>query len=250
MRCPHRHFGSPDNAGQTLSQDLTTQLSQLKTLDRRAALIVVDVQIGFNDPTWGTRNNQQAEACIALLLETWRKAAATVVHVHHRSADPSGSFQPGTRGSEPKPQAIPLYGELVYYKQVNSAFIGTTLEADLRKLGIQTLVIVGLTTNHCVSTTVRMAGNLGFNTFVVADATAAFDRAGADGRVRPATEVHNAALGDLHLEFAEVVDTSSVIAALTQEEPAFVTSPARSDSSRDRECATDFNSRSPSDRSV
>lgn len=183
----------------------------------------MDVQIGFNDPRWGTRNNQQAEACIALLLETWRKTAATIVHVHHRSTGPTGSFQPGTRGSEPKPQAIPRCGEPVYYKEVNSAFIGTTLEADLRKLGIQTLVIVGLTTNHCVSTTVRMAGNLGFNTFVVADATATFERAGADGRLRPADDVHNAALGDLHHEFAEVVDTRSVIAALTQEEPVSMT---------------------------
>jgi nicotinamidase-related amidase len=183
------------------------------TLDPAAALVVIDAQLGFDDPAWGRRNNPQAEACIGLLLETWRGAGATVVHVHHCSTSPAGSFQPGTRGSEPKPQAIPQRGELVYEKKVNSAFIGTTLEADLRRLGIQTLVIVGLTTNHCVSTTVRMAGNLGFKTFVVADATAAFDRAGADGRLRSADEVHNAALGDLHEEFAEVIDTRSVIAA-------------------------------------
>jgi nicotinamidase-related amidase len=235
---------------ETLSQYSTTWLKQLKTLDRSAALIVVDVQIGFDDPAWGTRNNQQAEACIALLLETWRKAAATIVHVHHRSTGPAGSFQPGTRGSEPKPQAIPRYGELVYYKEVNSAFIGTTLEADLRKLGIQTLVIVGLTTNHCISTTARMAGNLGFNTYVVADATAAFDHAGADGRVRPAADVHNAALGDLHHEFAEVTDTRLVIAALTQEKRPCMTSPARSLTSRDRECGADLNSSSRRDPGV
>lgn len=77
------------------------------------------------------------------------------------------------------------------------------------------MVIVGFSTNHCISTTVRMAGNLGFETYVVSDATATFDRAGADGRLRPAEEVHNAALGDLQEEFAEVIDTTSVIRALT-----------------------------------
>ncbi len=94
---------------------------------------------------------------------------------------------------------------------MNSAFIGTTLENDLRQHGIDTLVIVGLTTNHCVSTTVRMAGNLGFTTFVVSDATAAFNRAALDGSMRPAEQVHSGALSDLHGEFATVLDTEDVL---------------------------------------
>jgi nicotinamidase-related amidase len=187
----------------------------LTALDHTAALIVIDMQIGFDDPAWGRRNNPQAEACIGLLLKTWRQQGAAVVHVHHHSASTAGRFQPGTRGCKPKPEVSPRDGEPVYTKRVNSAFIGTTLEADLRQRGIKTVVIVGLSTNHCVSTTVRMAGNLGFNTYVVADATATFDLVGADGRMRPADEVHNAALGDLHQEFAQVIDTASVIAALT-----------------------------------
>ena len=117
---------------------------------------------------------------------------------------------------QPTIQAVPRDGEAVYQKWVNSAFIGTTLETDLRQRKIASLVVVGMTTNHCVSTTVRMAGNLGFHTYVVADATATFDRAGADGRPRSAAEVHNAALGDLHMEFAEVVDTETVIRGLQQ----------------------------------
>ena len=117
-------------------------------------------------------------------------------------------------GHEPKPEAAPAPGETVYVKQVNSGFIGTTLEYELRAQGTQALVIVGLTTNHCVSTTTRMASNLGFQTFVVEDATAAFDRAGLDGKTRPAAEVHMAALSDLSGEFASVVRTDDVLRTL------------------------------------
>lgn len=219
MRYPYRHFGSHQQPKQTLSQQRIRGLTRLQALDRKAALIVIDMQLGFDDPRWGARNNPQAEACIAQLLELWRRTGASVVHVHHHSASPNGLFRPGTPGSEPKPALRPKKGEAVYHKRVNSAFIGTTLEADLNRQGIRTLVIVGLSTNHCVSTTARMAGNLGFITYVVSDATATFDRAGADGRLRPAEEVHNAALGDLQEEFAELIDTASVMAALNQEKP-------------------------------
>ena len=189
----------------------------MKEINQRPVLIVIDMQIGFDEATWGPRNNPQAEACVALLINTWRKAAATVLHVHHCSVSSTGSFRPGSLGIEPKPQALPRAGEAIYHKRVNSAFIGTTLEADLRKQGVNTVVIVGLTTNHCVSTSVRMAANLGFETYVVSDATATFARAGADGRLRSAQEVHNAALGDLQGEFAEVVDTQLVIESMTQD---------------------------------
>jgi nicotinamidase-related amidase len=171
--------------------------------------------MGFDDPKWGPRNNPQAEACVEMLLGVWRQSGAPVVHVHHRSTSPEGFFQPGTRGIEPKPEATPREGERVFEKRVNSAFIGTGLDEYLRSIDVGTVVVVGLTTNHCVSTTVRMAGNLGFKTHVVTDATATFDRAGADGRMRPAHDVHNAALGDLQGEFAEVIDTQTTIAALS-----------------------------------
>jgi nicotinamidase-related amidase len=186
----------------------------MKAIDCHCALLIIDLQQGFDDPSWGARNNPHAEDCIATLLKAWRVAGAPVIHVHHCSRSAAGLFRPGTRGNAPKPQALPLEGEAVYRKRVNSAFIGTTLEADLRVKRIERLVIVGLTTNHCVSTTVRMAGNLGFNTVVVADATATFDRTGADGHWRTADEVHNAALGDLQDEFADVVDSKALMSAL------------------------------------
>ncbi len=183
-------------------------------LPANAVLIVIDVQQGFLHPDWGPRNNPEAESNIARLLAAWRSAGWPVRHVHHASRSPDGHFHPAAVGHAPKPEAEPRSDEPVHLKAVNSAFIGTDLEAALRARGADTLVLVGLTTNHCVSTIARMAGNLGFRTYVVEDATATFDRAGLDGRTRPAAEVHAAALSDLADEFAKVVETQEVLEAL------------------------------------
>lgn len=186
-------------------------------LPMNATLIVVDVQMGFLDATWGPRNNPGAEGEVARLIAAWRNTGRPIRHVHHSSRSPTGSFHLGTPGHSPQPEATPFPGEPVHVKSVNSGFIGTSLEHDLRADGVDTLVIVGLTTNHCVSTTARMAGNLGFTTYVVEDATATFDRPGLRGETRPAAEVHAAALSDLAGEFATVTTTEEVLEAL---EPA------------------------------
>lgn len=183
----------------------------MQQLPQSAALIVVDVQEGLADPGHGERNNPQAESNIARLLAAWRNSGRPVRHVVHDSTEPESQLRPGLPGNAIQAAAAPTAAEPVYRKSVNSAFIGTSLESDLREQGIDTLVIVGLTTNHCVSTTARMAGNLGFATLVVSDATAAFARSALDGSVRPAEAVHSGALSDLHEEFATVVDTAEVL---------------------------------------
>lgn len=174
----------------------------------QTALIVIDVQKSFDDPQWGPRNNPEAETNIARLLAFWRGTGRPIFHIHHDSSLSSGLFYPGTPGNAVKPEAQPLEHEPILHKNVNSAFIGTTLESDLRKMSIDTLCIVGLTTHHCVSTTTRMAGNLGFETYVVSDATATFDQTDIHGRIRPAEEVHIGALSDLSGEFATIITTA------------------------------------------
>lgn len=179
-------------------------------LSESAALILIDVQQAFLDVRWGERNNPEAEANIGRLLAAWRKSRRPIRHIVHDSGEPNSLLRPESPGNAIQAVA-PKANEPVYRKHVNSAFIGTDLEKDLRRDGIETLVIVGLTTNHCVSTTARMAGNLGFRTFVVSDATAAFARPALDGTLRPAEAVHSAALSDLHQEFATVVDTVEIL---------------------------------------
>ena len=186
----------------------------MNTLPSNAALISIDVQQAFNDPRWGQRNNPDAEAKIAALLAGWRATGRPIFHIQHRSASPSGLFRPGTPAYAHKPEGQPLAGEPVIVKSVNSSFIGTELEARLRADGIGTLVIMGLTTDHCVSTTARMAGNFGFDTWLVADACASFERIGPDGRHFSAEQMHDTALASLHGEFATVVGAEEVLAAL------------------------------------
>lgn len=189
----------------------------MKVLPDSTALILIDVQNGFDSAYWGLRNNPRAEENMKQILDAWRRSGRPVVHVRHMSVEPDSPLRPSQPGNEFKPETAPIAGERIVEKQVNSAFIGTDLEQHLRANQIGTVVIVGLTTDHCVSTSTRMAGNLGFNTYVVADATAAFNRTGYDGRQFTAEEVHNCALASLHQEFASVVNTDELLSMISSE---------------------------------
>lgn len=178
-----------------------------------AALIVIDVQQGFFDPRWGERNNPHAEDQVAALLAAWRRTGRPLFHVQHGSRSPQGAFFPGTPGHAFKPQAQPLGGESVIHKDVNSAFIGTDLQARLAAAGVDTVVLCGLTTDHCVSTTARMAANFGLHTIVVEDACATHERTGPDGAHFSAALMHATALASLSGEFAHVMRTNDVVHA-------------------------------------
>ena len=175
------------------------------------ALILVDLQKAIDDPAWrkeGARNNLGAEQNITDLLQAWRERKGAVFHIRHDSLEPGSTYRPGQSGNDFKEFATPRAGEAVIAKQTNSAFIRTDLEARLLAAGHTSLVICGVITNNSVEATVRMAGNLGFKTFLVADGCYTFARRDWDGRLRTAEEVHAMSLANLDGEYCQVITSA------------------------------------------
>ncbi|RDL36043.1 Isochorismatase-like hydrolase [Venustampulla echinocandica] len=191
----------------------------------QTALVIIDLQQGFNHPThWGTtRSNPSFESNITALLSAFRSSQPNnpnIFHVRHHSLHPDSPLNPSKPGVAFMDYATPLPGEPVYSKTVNSSLIGTTLAADLRARHIKTLYVCGLVVNHCVGTTVRMAANLHVVDFdgeedgkivLVSDATAAWNRG-----VYSAETVHGVHVESLKSEFCEVELTDAVVATLKE----------------------------------
>jgi nicotinamidase-related amidase len=178
---------------------------------KRTALLLIDIQTGFDHPKWGARNNPFAEQNARRLLEYFRSQHMPVLHVRHDSVERASPLRPELEGNKIKDIVQPVQGEEVMGKTANSAFIGTELELKLRSLGITALVMAGLTTPHCISTSARMGSNLGFKVMVVSDATAAFDGIAHDNSKVPAEDVHFHALASLHHEFAAIRTTDQIL---------------------------------------
>ena len=183
-------------------------------LPANAALLIVDLQKAFDDPRYARRNNPDAEANIGRLLAGWRATGRPVIHVQHLSREPDSPYRPGQPGCDFKDEVRPQAGELVVQKSTNNAFIETGLGSYLNDKGIHTLVVVGVATNNCVEATVRMAGNLGYRTYLAADATATSDRTDLAGRVWRAEEIQALTLANLHREYATVASTEEILARL------------------------------------
>ena len=180
----------------------------------QTALILVDFQKGFNDPMWGHRNNPDAEKRAEELLDYWREKEWPVYIVRHDSSVPMSPLNPANGGNELLDWAQPMPGEKLITKNVNSAFIDTELENELRAIGVTRVVLAGATSDHCVSTTARMAANLGFEVLFAEDATYTFDRKTPDGEVISAEEVHKVHVASLNGEFATVLAVQEILAEM------------------------------------
>lgn len=177
------------------------------------ALLVIDLQKGFEDPSWGPRNNPACEENIAQLVAGWRAAEQPVVFVRHDSVEPDSTLRPERPGNALKDQ---LTGEpsLLVTKEVSSAFHGRPdLARWLREREIVAIAICGVQTNMCCETSARVGANLGFDVRFVIDATFTFDLPTADGTLS-ADELSRVTHANLDKEFCRVLTTAEALAEL------------------------------------
>jgi nicotinamidase-related amidase len=178
-----------------------------------AVLLLVDLQQVIDHPSWGKRNNPDAEANVGKLLHRWRAQRWPVWHVRHDSTKPASHYWPGQPGNDFKPEANSQPGKPIIPKRTNSAFISTDLEQRLQAGGHAAVVVAGVITNNSVEATVRTAGNLGFLTWFGADACFTFGRSDWNGTSRSTEEVHAMSLANLHGEYCTVVNTAMLLQA-------------------------------------
>lgn len=183
---------------------------RMSVLPEKPVLVIIDVQEGFRSIPEGKWSSLDYGSNIAKLIGMWRRKGWKIIHVRHDSRNPESALREGKPGFEFQEEALPLPGETVITKHVNSAFIGTNLENMLRKEDAGVVVICGLVTDHCVSTTARMSGNLGFNTVVVEDACAAYSKKDTKGKEIDALTIHRVNLASINGEFAKVLRTSDI----------------------------------------
>ena len=181
--------------------------------EQNAALILINFQKGFEEEEYwgGNRNNKDAEKKASIILNKWRTLNLPIFHIVHSSENPNSRVHESHPGFEIKDEVKPINGEPVIKKNVHSAFIGTDLKERLDKQGINKLVIIGMTTNYCVSSSTRMAGNFGFDTLLISDATAAFDMIGINGEKFSSETIHQTTLANLNNEFAQVIYTKKLL---------------------------------------
>ena len=178
-----------------------------------AVLLPIDMQQAFDSEPWPRRWNSEVDANSLALLAAWRSAARPIIHVRHDSVQSGSTLAPGTPGNAFRPGFEPLDGEQLVRKNVNSAFIGTDLSFRLKQLGAKHVVTFGISTDMCVSTTVRTGANLGWDMILVPDACDCFDLPDGSGGTIPAEEIQRAHVATLAFEFCRTMTTAQLAGA-------------------------------------
>ncbi|CAK7256889.1 MULTISPECIES: isochorismatase family protein [unclassified Shinella] len=186
----------------------------MPTLPENAVLIPIDMQQAFDAAPWPRRWNERLDENGLALLAAWRAARRPIIHVRHDSVEPGSTLRPEVPGNAFRPGFAPREGEPLVTKSVNAAFIGTDLDLRLRRLGADTVVLFGVSTDMCVSTSVRVGANLGYRVVLIEDACDCFDLPDGEGGTIAARDVHRAHVATLRHEFATVLRTAEIVAGL------------------------------------
>ena len=177
----------------------------------RTVLLPIDLQQAFDAAPWPRRWNQAVDANGLALLAAWRAAKRPIIHVRHDSVQPGSTLAPSAPGNAFRPGFGPQNGETLITKGVNSAFIGTDLDERLKRLGAKHIVTFGISTDMCVSTTVRMGANLGWDMILIPDACDCFDLpCPYGGPWITAEQVHTTHVATLAYEFCRIMPTAEL----------------------------------------
>jgi len=177
------------------------------------ALIIVDIQqFYFEDGLMPLDGSLEAARAAHRVLERFRANGWPVIHVQHL---PEGRSEPG-QDVEPeayriRPEVAPKPGEVVIGKHFANAFRDTRLEQEIQRMGVETLVIVGMQTHMCLEATTRAAADLGYQVTVLGDACATRDLS-YGGTTVPAALVHASTLASLQGAYAKVETTEEFLA--------------------------------------
>lgn len=176
----------------------------------RTVLLPIDMQQGFDEPGWPRRWNDRVDANGLALLAQWRATGRPIIHVRHDSIEPGSTLAPGTPGNAFRPGFGPQGDEPLVTKSVNSAFIGTDLDLRLKRLGAKHVVVFGISTDMCVSTTIRTGANMGWDMLLVPDACDCFDLPDGSGGTISAEDVQRAHVATLAFEFCRPLSTAEL----------------------------------------
>jgi nicotinamidase-related amidase len=179
-------------------------------------LLPIDMQKGFDQASWPRRWNTNVDSNGLRLLDAWRAKNRTVVHVQHNSVTEGSSLSPSNIGNQFRDGFTPLHGEKLVSKSVNSAFVGTDLDLHLRRIEAKSIVTFGISTDMCVSTTIRMGANMGWRMILIEDACDCFEQKGSDGSTIAAHTMHEAHVATLRVEFCEVMTTADLLLQLAR----------------------------------
>jgi nicotinamidase-related amidase len=178
---------------------------------RDACLVLIDLQNEYLAGPLALHQADRAVVNAAKLLQLARKNGAPVIHVAHKGRQGGMFDRSAERGAIVAP-LTPLPTESVVEKEMPNAFAGTDLQARLAATGRKTIVIGGMMTHMCVSSTARAALDLGFKIAIDADSCATRDLPDGKGGTIAAATVHDVALAELSDRFAIVAHGSSAFA--------------------------------------
>jgi len=172
------------------------------------ALLIVDVQ---NELVEGSPYNiDTVLKNISILIDACHKAKIEVIYIQHTEIADDG-FKADTHGWQIHESITPIEGEMTFMKSYNSAFKDTELRRYLDSKGIVNLIVVGMQTDYCIDSTVKVGFEYGYKLIIPEGTNTTFD----NGYASAEQVVGMLNLGVYKGRFGEVVSVEEVVGKIT-----------------------------------